>query len=248
MFSRKKPRVDARLFLVLLAAGLILGGQNGEVSMSEELSREEVGTVRYVQAADNFMAYRGVVSATYRAMSIDGHFPESATSVDESPPTPVPPQGRTPTLGRESVAAGAAQSAEESAGHSGEALPAAESGGQRASGTNLGAGEAISEIGATSDLRANGSGLVSYTALGEIVAQYDWPINEAFRVVDCESSWNPDAVSWAGSYGLMQIHAETWAPVFPDFWQRWSDPEWNVATAWEIYRRAGYSFSPWDCW
>ena len=86
-----------------------------------------------------------------------------------------------------------------------------------------------------------------YTVLGEIVAAYPWPINEAFRIVDCESSWNPDAVSWAGSYGLMQIHSATWAPVFPEFWERWADPEWNVATAWEIYKRAGYSFAPWDC-
>lgn len=85
------------------------------------------------------------------------------------------------------------------------------------------------------------------TPLGEIVASYPW-MPEAFAVVSCESNWNPLAVSWAGSYGLMQLHAPTWAPVFPDFWQRWSDPEWNVATAWEIYKRAGYSFSPWDCW
>lgn len=88
---------------------------------------------------------------------------------------------------------------------------------------------------------------VQFPPLGEIVASYPWPINEAFRIAECESGWNPEAVSWAGSYGLMQLHAATWASVFPDFWQRWADPLWNVATAWEIYKRAGYSFSPWDC-
>ncbi|KKK58145.1 hypothetical protein LCGC14_3047410, partial [marine sediment metagenome] len=90
-------------------------------------------------------------------------------------------------------------------------------------------------------------GAVSYTPLGEIVAGYDW-MPEAFRIVDCESSWDAGAVSWAGSYGLMQLHAATWAPIFPDFWERWDDPEWNVATAWEIYKRADYSWTPWDCW
>ena len=90
--------------------------------------------------------------------------------------------------------------------------------------------------------------LRAYTPLGEIVAAYDWPINEAFQVVDCESSWDAGAVSWAGSYGLMQLHAATWASEFPGFWERWDDPEWNVATAWEIYKRADYSWTPWDCW
>lgn len=106
--------------------------------------------------------------------------------------------------------------------------------------------EEAESVAIPSDKR-RGESVVSYTGLGEIVAGYDWPITEAFQVVDCESSWNPLAVSWAGSYGLMQLHASTWASVFPDFWARWSDPEWNVAMAWEIYKRAGYSFSPWNC-
>ncbi|KKK45164.1 hypothetical protein LCGC14_3165960, partial [marine sediment metagenome] len=48
-------------------------------------------------------------------------------------------------------------------------------------------------------------GALSYTDFGAIVAAYSWPINEAFQVVDCESSWDAGAVSWAGSRGLMQL-------------------------------------------
>lgn len=89
---------------------------------------------------------------------------------------------------------------------------------------------------------------VSLTPLGEIVASYSWPVNEAFAITSCESSWNPGAISWAGAYGLWQIYASTWASYFPDFWENWADPVRNTEMAWEIYVRAGYSFSPWDCY
>jgi hypothetical protein len=96
-------------------------------------------------------------------------------------------------------------------------------------------------------LGAAGVPTVGYSALGEIVAVYDWPLNEAFRIVQCESRWNAAAVSWNGtSYGLWQIwegHAWRW----PNFWENWDDPVKNTEMAWEIYKRADYSFSPWDC-
>ena len=90
----------------------------------------------------------------------------------------------------------------------------------------------------------------SQAGIGGIVQQVFGPqAGTALAVAWCESKYDPAAVSMDGtSYGLMQLHAPTWAPVFPDFWQRWSDPEWNVTTAWEIYKRAGYSFAPWACW
>ena len=88
-------------------------------------------------------------------------------------------------------------------------------------------------------------GTVSYTALGEIVAQYDW-MPEAFRVVDCESHWNPDAVSWDGSsWGLWQVnavHAYRW----PDFWESWDDPVRNTQYAWELYQEQGWGI--WSCY
>ena len=70
----------------------------------------------------------------------------------------------------------------------------------------------------------------------------------ALRIAECESGLRPDAVSYDGSsFGLFQLHAGTWAPVFPGFWEWWSDPQWNIEHAKIIYERAG-GFWPWSCW
>jgi hypothetical protein len=87
---------------------------------------------------------------------------------------------------------------------------------------------------------------VSYAALREIIAAYDWPINEAFAIVDCESVWTSGAVSWTGeSFGLFQIHA-IHAYRWPNFWSEWMNPEVNTAWAFEIWLERGWG--PWDCW
>ncbi|KKL19588.1 hypothetical protein LCGC14_2463910, partial [marine sediment metagenome] len=91
--------------------------------------------------------------------------------------------------------------------------------------------------------------LRAYTPLGEIVAGYDWPINEAFQVVDCESSWSPDAISWAGSRGLMQlmpVHAWRFAARGWDYWVDVFVPERNVAIGYELWLEQGWV--PWDCY
>jgi hypothetical protein len=88
----------------------------------------------------------------------------------------------------------------------------------------------------------------SLAELTEIVCRFGWDCGTAQRIVACESRWDPGAVSWAGSYGLWQIYAATWAPFFADFWENWADPVRNTEMAWEIYERAGFSFSPWNCW
>jgi hypothetical protein len=88
---------------------------------------------------------------------------------------------------------------------------------------------------------------VAFTALGAIVAQYDW-MPDAFRVVDCESSWNPDAVSWAGARGLMQlmsVHAWRFARRGWDYWVDVFVPERNVAIAYELYQEQGWGI--WSC-
>ena len=85
--------------------------------------------------------------------------------------------------------------------------------------------------------------------LGFIAATFGPDAEAALRIARCESGLRPDAVSYDGSsYGVMQIHAPTWASVFEGFWEHWMEPEWNISRAWDIYVRAGYSFSPWSCW
>ena len=88
-------------------------------------------------------------------------------------------------------------------------------------------------------------GAVSYTPLGEIVAGYDW-MPEAFRIVDCESSWDAGAVSWDGSsWGLWQIHAvHFWR--WPNAWNEWMIPEVNTRWAWELYQEFGWGI--WSCY
>lgn len=83
----------------------------------------------------------------------------------------------------------------------------------------------------------------------DLICSYGWHCPTAERIIQCESRFDPEAISWDGQdFGLMQINAETWAPVFSEFWTRWMEPEWNVKTGYEIYKRAGYSFSDWECW
>ena len=81
------------------------------------------------------------------------------------------------------------------------------------------------------------------------ICGYSWDCGTALRIARCESGLRPDAISWDGtSFGIMQLYAPIWAGVFPEFWDMWMDAEWNIARAWEIYVRAGYSFRPWACW
>jgi hypothetical protein len=84
---------------------------------------------------------------------------------------------------------------------------------------------------------------VSYSALGEIVAGYPWPINEAFAIVQCESRWDAAAssgISW-GLWQINAIHAWRW----PDFWSDWDDPEVNTQWAYELWQESGWGI--WDC-
>ena len=75
---------------------------------------------------------------------------------------------------------------------------------------------------------------------------WDW----ATRIAWCESTMNPAAVSWDGSsYGLMQLHAPTWAAFMADygfdFWSEWMIAERNVQMALIVYERSGPG--AWSC-
>jgi len=81
-----------------------------------------------------------------------------------------------------------------------------------------------------------------------LICSYDWDCGTALRIAECESGMDPSAVGWTGeSFGLFQLYAPVWAHVFPGFWELWAHAEWNTASAWTIYVRAGYSWAPWDC-
>jgi len=87
------------------------------------------------------------------------------------------------------------------------------------------------------------------TTIEALIRALDWDDETALRIARCESGLRSDAISWDGtSYGVMQLYAPIWAGVFPEFWSRWDSAEWNIAVAYQIYVRAGYSWWPWACW
>ena len=76
-----------------MAVGLI-GGQNGEVSVSEELSGEEVGTLQHRAATGDFVVRRGLIFEAHGALPADGYVSESAAGLTRVPlvsPAPLPP-------------------------------------------------------------------------------------------------------------------------------------------------------------
>ena len=178
----------------------------------------------------------------------DGHLPRlqrdghSLVHESGSVRAVLPPLERTAVADVPFLRALAAQEAVPAPGRT-PAAPAGELG--------VGAGQvAAGTSGPTSSVGLGGAGwrddLPEITAL--IRAVFGEHGDEALRVFTCESGLRADAVSFDGSsFGIAQLHAATWAPVFPDFWQRWSDAQWNIEHAKVIFERAG-SFSPWECW
>lgn len=80
-------------------------------------------------------------------------------------------------------------------------------------------------------------------------------VEEALRIIDCESNGNAEAVNpYSGASGLFQFLPSTWAANSPKAGYGGSsalDPEANVATAaWlaNRYQELGYSYwHPWNC-
>ena len=74
-----------------------------------------------------------------------------------------------------------------------------------------------------------------------------WRSGLAQRIIDCETggTWNPWAIGTLGELGLWQI----WPKYHVDkFDGPWYSPYWNTEAAVDVYREAGYSFSPWSCY
>lgn len=70
----------------------------------------------------------------------------------------------------------------------------------------------------------------------------------AFRIISCESGWNPNAVSRTNDHGLFQInavHAGTFTQVTGAPWSQIYDPELNTIYAKYLYDQSGWG--PWSC-
>jgi hypothetical protein len=80
-------------------------------------------------------------------------------------------------------------------------------------------------------------------------------VEEALRIIDCESNGDPDAANpFSGAAGLFQFLPSTWATTAPNAGYGGSspfDPEANTATAaWlaNRYQELGYYYwTPWNC-
>jgi hypothetical protein len=75
------------------------------------------------------------------------------------------------------------------------------------------------------------------------VSAYGWPVEEALRVMSCESGGQPTATGGA-NYGLFQINAVHSARVGGNL-QALYDPATNIRVAYDIWADQGWA--PWAC-
>ncbi len=77
-----------------------------------------------------------------------------------------------------------------------------------------------------------------------------WPL--ASKIVDCESSWNPNAIARDSngyySRGLWQINDEYHFDKWKRYGLKWNNPVDNTKMAIRLYRDAGNSWKPWSCY
>jgi hypothetical protein len=73
--------------------------------------------------------------------------------------------------------------------------------------------------------------------------------HNARKIVQCESNWNPNAVSPTNDHGLFQInrrwHERDFVRVTGQPWHKVYDPEFNSQYARWLYDRQGWR--PWAC-
>jgi hypothetical protein len=79
--------------------------------------------------------------------------------------------------------------------------------------------------------------------LVELLSQYGWPLDEALRVVACESGGNPNATNGT-SLGLFQINAPYHTDKFSPG-ESLYDPVVNVRVAYTIWKDG--KWSAWSC-
>jgi soluble lytic murein transglycosylase-like protein len=79
-----------------------------------------------------------------------------------------------------------------------------------------------------------------------LVSKYDWDVNTILAIMRAESSCNPASINYAdghngctGSYSLLQV-----ACIHYKEGQDKLDPETNIAVAYGVWQRGGYT--PWS--
>lgn len=80
----------------------------------------------------------------------------------------------------------------------------------------------------------------------DLIASYDWPVDEALRIATCESGLQP----WAenGRFkGLFQLDTANggWFAYYGYDVSAWADPAVNVAVAHLLWQDEGWA--PWSC-
>ena len=86
-------------------------------------------------------------------------------------------------------------------------------------------------------------------SMQDIVARhFGAAAQQAFNIIQCESNWNPNAVSPTNDHGLFQInavHASNFTAVTGASWSQVYDPELNTIYAKYLYDQSGWG--PWSC-
>jgi len=111
---------------------------------------------------------------------------------------------------------------------------------------------ASSNQGVTKELPLIIYGVIPMEERRELLLKAGWEeqwIEEAIKVVQCESNWNPQA---GRDYkGLFQIHLETWFTYYNEPFERWNNPFVNAQIAWRIFNydldRNSKPWNQWEC-
>jgi hypothetical protein len=178
------------------------------MSMSKELSKEEVGAFRSEQTAGNLVGNRGVVSAAYGSVPINGYVPESAAGLDAR----LVPLAETPQLAEGATApTGAGEPEHDSL--DGGAVDGAWATGTQDVAVEVGGAGRIGDFIRLSTLPYVTEPTSVYNQFFDGYREAGAPYSEERidAMIWCESSWRIDPGGFF--LGLAQFEPGTWATV-----------------------------------
>lgn len=98
-------------------------------------------------------------------------------------------------------------------------------------------------------LRANVTYVSASHPYIDIIAMYDWPVSEALEIVQCESNFNPEAISPTNDHGLFQHNIRYGPDRFNKAgysWEQRYDPVVNTAVAYWLWSQTE-DWRHWSC-